>query len=108
MKSRGGTHLKAKCEFCKKLLIADYSVLILLIAAFLYMTLKGYDTYNYSIVLSAWIAQIGVCSGFYYWKAKAENLVKLPIYMLQEMPEDMKDRTDPNQIVASIISINTH
>jgi hypothetical protein len=89
-------------EFCKKLLIADYAVLLLLILLFL---VPSIDKTNLALVIVAWIAQIAVSSGFYFWKAKAENLVKLPLYMLEHLPEDMKEKADPNQIIASIIGI---
>lgn len=50
-------------------------------------------------------AQIAVSSGFYYWKAKAENLLKMPIQLLDDLPEDMRERADPNQIIASVIGM---
>lgn len=67
-----------KMEFSKKLLIADYAILALMVAAFFVSNLNGHDAGNCSIVVSAWIAQVAISAGAYYWKAKAENLVKLP------------------------------
>lgn len=96
---------KPKLCFSKKLLIADYLVLVLLIAAFMYFTFTGKDTTNIAIVIGAWIAQLAVSSGFYYWKAKCENLVKMPIQMLKDLPEDMKEKADPNQIIASVMGL---
>lgn len=94
-----------KRSFSKKLLLADYIIFLVLIAILLIFIKKGYDTSSLSVVVGAWIAQIAVSSGFYYWKAKAENLVKMPIYMLERFPEDMKDKADPNQIVSSVLGI---
>ena len=90
--------------FSKKLLIVDYAVLFLLLVLFL---LPDVDKINLAIVIVAWIAQIAISTGAYYWKAKAENLVKLPIVMLKDIPEDMKDKADPNSIIASVMGIGT-
>ena len=96
---------KKRCCFSKKLLIADYAILLFLIFIFMWLSVKDCSTADCAIVIGEWIVQLGVSSAAYYWKAKAENLVKLPIYMLKEIPADMKDKADPNQIIASIISL---
>lgn len=96
---------KPKLCFSKKLLIADYLVLVVLVGAFMYFTFTGKDTTNCAIVIGAWIAQLAVSSGFYYWKAKCENLVKMPIQMLKDLPADMREKADPNQIIASVIGM---
>ena len=95
-----------KCkEFSKKLLIVDYVILVLLLIGFF---VPGNDTMNWAIIVAAWIAQIAISSGAYYWKSKSENLVKLPIAMLKDIPEDMRERADPNQIIASVMGIGTN
>lgn len=91
--------------FSKKLLVVDYVFLFIMVAAFMVFTLLGKDTSNCAVVIGAWIAQLAVSSGFYYWKAKSENLIKMPITLLEDLPEDMKDRADPNQIIASVLGI---
>ena len=91
--------------FSKKLLIADYMILVVMLVMFL---VPNFDTMNWGLIVVAWVAQIAISTGAYYWKAKAENLVKLPITMLNEIPEDMRERTDPNQIVAAVLGIGTH
>lgn len=91
--------------FSKKLLLVDYVILLAMVVAFFIFTIKGKDTSNCAVVVGAWIAQIAVSSGFYYWKAKAENLLKMPIQLLNDLPEDMKERADPNQIIASVIGM---
>lgn len=98
------TQTKGWC-FSKKLLAVDYVILVSLIAAFIVFTILKMDTTNLAIVIGAWIAQVAVSSGFYYWKAKSENLVKMPIQMLKDLPEDMKEKADPNQIIASVLGI---
>lgn len=101
----GRSKKSSKLCFSKKLLVADYAILVLLIAAFF---VPDMDKSSLSIVLCAWIAQIAISSGCYYWKAKSENLVKLPISLLADLPEDMRERADPNQIIASVLGIGTN
>lgn len=96
---------KPKLCFSKKLLIADYVVLTVLLVWLVVFSYQGKDTANLAIVIAAWIAQLAVSSGFYYWKAKSENLVKMPIQMLKDLPEDMKEKADPNQIIASVLGL---
>lgn len=95
-----------KCNLCfsKQLLIADYAILLLMLIAF---AMPGIDTMNWGLIVVAWVAQIAISTGAYYWKAKAENLVKLPIAMLKEIPEDMREKADPNSIIASVLGIGT-
>lgn len=96
---------KAKMEFSKKLLIADYVILAVMIVVFLIFTFLEKDTTNCAVVIGAWIAQIAISSGFYYWKAKSENLIKMPLYLFNDLPSDMRGRADPNQIIASALGI---
>lgn len=99
-----GKHKSKPC-FSKKLLITDYVILGLLLLAFF---VPSIDKASWAMIVVAWIAQVAVSSGAYYWKAKAENLVKLLIIMLNNIPEDMRNKTDPNQIIASVLGIGTH
>jgi len=96
-----------KLCFSKKLLIADYAILLLMIALFTVFSFNDKDTTNCAVVIGAWIAQIAVSSGFYYWKAKSENLIKMPIQLLSALPEDMREKADPNSIIASVLNIGT-
>lgn len=75
---------------------------------FVVLSWKGLDTTNMAIVIGAWIAQLAVSSGFYYWKSKSENLIKMPILLLVDLPDDMRDKADPNQIIASVLGIGTN
>lgn len=94
--------------FSKKLLMADYVILLLMIIVFFVFTMNGKDTSNCAVVLGAWIAQIAISSGCYYWKAKSENLITLPIKLLDDLSPDMREKADPNQIIASVLGIGTH
>ncbi len=99
-----GKQQPQKLAFSKKLLIADYIVLLLLIV----LSVLPDVTIDLSMVIVAWIAQIAISSGCYYWKSKAENLIKLPIQIIKELPADMRDRADPNAIIASVVGIGTN
>ena len=99
-----GKREKQLC-FSKKLLNRDYVILGLLIAGFF---LPGIDTANWAIIVCAWIAHVAISTGAYFWKAKAENLVKLPMQLLKELPEDMREKADPNSIIASVLGIGTN
>ena len=94
--------------FSKKLLIADYVILLLMILSFFIFTISGKDTSNCSVVVGAWIAQVAISSGCYYWKAKSENLIKMPVFLLNDLPKDMREKADPNQIIASVLGIGTN
>lgn len=96
--------MKSLC-FSKKLLVADYAILLLMVVVFMIFSLTGHETDNCSVVIGAWIAQIAISSGAYYWKAKSENLIKMPIQLLNDLPEDMRAQADVNQIIESVISM---
>ena len=103
----GKRERKERCNLCfsKKLLIADYVILALLLLLFL---VPGIDKASLAMVLVAWIAQIAISSGAYYWKSKSENLIKLPMQLLKDLPEDMREKADPNSIIASVLGIGTN
>ena len=96
---------KQKLCFSKKLLVLDYITLFFLLGGFVYFTTKGQDMASWGVVVCAWVAQLGISSSCYYWKAKAENLRKMPIQMLDDIPKDMRERADPNQIIASVLGM---
>ena len=103
----GKREQKERCNPCfsKKLLIADYVILVLMLAGYF---VPGIDTTNWTILVVAWISKVGISTGAYFWKAKAENLVKLPMQLLKELPEDMREKADPNSIIASVLGIGTN
>lgn len=89
-------------EFSKKLLMADYTILFCLIIASIVLS----DRCDLSTVVVAWIAQLGISSAAYYWKAKAENRTKIPFKVIEELPEEMREHLDLTEIIISIISSN--
>lgn len=121
---------KRKKGFSKKLLIADYIVAVILVAAFfictyingayvMYITNKlieiGADIsmaniippFNldmFGVFLSTWIIQLGVSSGAYYVLIKSEHKMELPIQLLNDLPQDVKEQVDLTQIITSVLS----
>lgn len=76
----------------------DYLILIVLfVCAFLFQNI------DLTTIIIAWIAQVGVSSAAYYWKARAENRSKIPLRVLESLPEDMRNQIDLTQIIATII-----
>ena len=68
-------------ECSKKLLIFSYTVLLFLILVFLLAS----DKSSAATVLCAWIAECGVATGFYFWKAKNES--KYALQFVQELAQ---------------------
>lgn len=85
-------------EFSKKLLILDYAVLALLIVCAMI-----FQAVDFTTIIVAWIAQIGISSAAYYWKAKNENRVKVPIKVIKSLPKSMRTELDLTQVITSII-----
>ena len=94
-----------KLCFSKKLLIVDYLVLLALIILVIIFSYLNLNAVEISAITAAWMGQVAVSSGFYYWKSKAENVLKMPIILLNELPEDMREKADPNDIIGSVIGI---
>lgn len=85
-------------EFSKKLLIVDYLILIVLFVCAIFFTETDFAT-----IIITWMAQIGVSSAAYYWKAKTENRTKIPLKVIESMPPDMQEKIDLTQIINTII-----
>lgn len=121
---------KKKKGFSKKLLIADYIVTAILVIAFFICTyINGVytmDTINkliemgmdismvnitppfnldiFGIILGVWIAQLGLSSGAYYVLIKSEHKMELPIQLLNDLPQDVKEQVDMTQIITTVLS----
>lgn len=87
-----------KCEFSKKLLIVDYLLLIVL-----FICTIIFPAVDFTTIIVAWIAQLGISSTAYYWKAKSDNRTKVPLKVIESLPEDMRNQIDLTQVVTSII-----
>lgn len=122
---------KKKKGFSKKLLIADYIIAIILIVAFFIcvyfngvytiqtinklvdagivdastITISPpYDLNMFGVFLSTWIIQLGVSSGAYYMMAKSEHKIELPMSLVNDLPQDIKEQVDMTQIITTVLS----
>lgn len=121
---------KKRKGFSKKLLIADYIITVILVAAFficIYVNASYvketmnklieigadissvvisplFDLDIFGVILGIWIAQLGVSSGAYYVLIKSERKIELPIKLLNELPEDVKEQVDVTEIITSVLS----
>lgn len=87
-----------KVEFSKKLLIVDYLILIVL-----FICAVVFPSVDIVSIIVAWIAQLGISSAAYYWKAKNENRAKVPLKVIESLPAEMREQIDLTQIITSII-----
>lgn len=76
----------------------DYLILIVL-----FLCTIIFPDIDFVTIDVAWMAQIAVSSGFYYWKAKSENRTKVPIKVIQSLPEEVRKELDMTQVIISII-----
>lgn len=121
---------KKRKGFSKKLLIADYVIAIILVMVFFICTcVNGIYTMNtidkliemgtdvsmvtiappfdlniFGIFLSTWIVQLGLSSGAYYMMAKSEHKIELPMALVNDLPQDIKDQVDMTQIITTVLS----
>jgi hypothetical protein len=121
---------KKRKGFSKKLLIADYIIAVILVVVFFICTFingiyvmgtmdklieSGVDVsmitiappFNldiFGIFLSTWIVQLGVSSGAYYVLIKSEHKMELPMQLLDDLPQEVKEQVDMTQIITSVLS----
>lgn len=97
-------------QFSKKILRLDYIIAIILLVAYficmIYGTVNGYmfDFSAFTIVLTAWIGQLGLSSACYYILIKSEHKVQLPMQLINELPEDIKNNVDLTQIITTVLT----
>lgn len=121
---------KKKKGFSKKLLVADYTIAVILVIVFFVCTyINGtyvMETTNkliemgvdismvvisppfnldmFGIFLSTWIVQLGVSSGAYYILIKSEHKMELPMELINDLPQDIKEQIDMTQIITTVLS----
>ena len=121
---------KKKKGFSKKLLIADYVIAVILVVAFFVCAYingiytmatmdklieMGMDVSStvitppfnidiFGIFLSTWIVQLGVSSAAYYVLVKSEHKMELPMQLLEDLPQEVKDQVDMTQIITTVLS----
>lgn len=85
-------------EFSKKLLIFDYLLFIILCICAIIIPIIDFST-----IIIAWITQLGISSTAYYWKAKNENKIKVPMKVIESLPDEVRQEIDLTQIITAII-----
>lgn len=123
-------HKTKRKGFSKKLLIADYVIAVALLTAFfICIYINGAYTMNtlnklidmgldvsmtvisppfnldiFGVLLGAWIVQLGVSTTAYYVLIKSEHKIELPVQLLNDLPKDIKDQVDVNQVITTVLS----
>ena len=87
-----------KIEYSKRLLIMDYAIMLVLFLCT--VIFQGVDFITLDV---AWIAQLGLSTGMYYWKAKNENRIKIPVKVIESLPKEVRDNVDLTQVIVSLI-----
>ena len=125
---------KKPMEFSKRLLIYDYFIaLVLLIAFFLCLSINGiytmvmtnnyiqmgmdvsmiavtapFDLVVIGTILGIWTGQLGISATAYYFMAKEDHRVQIPLKLIDEMPTELKTNVDMTQIIVSALNISTN
>lgn len=89
---------RKKIEFSKLILIVELLVLIAMIVCAVKM-----PEINFESIICAWIAVIGASAAAYFWKAKTENRIKVPIKVIESLPEDVRDELNLTELITAII-----
>ena len=92
-------------NYSKGLMDRDYIIMVVLLIIMVVFAILGIDAVYISAFAGLWAVQLGYSTGRYYAKAKAENMIKLPAQLLASLPEDMREKADPNEIIASVFSL---
>lgn len=119
---------KIKKGFSKKLLIADYIIALIMIAIFLICSILNglyvknatldfleigveaslstlpFDLGSFGVLLSVWITQLGVSSAAYYVMARSEHRIELPMRLINDLPQEIKDNVDMTQIITTVLT----
>ena len=130
---KGGENKKMnnkKKGFSKWLLILDYIIAaILLVAFFICHTFNGIYTMNtmneliqsgidvsmisitapfnmdiFGVLLGTWITQLAISSTAYYVLVKSERKVQLPMMLINDLPQDVKENVDMTQIITTVLT----
>ena len=116
--------------FSKKLLTVDYIITGILIMCFLIcaiingifvinttkeLTDLGLDIstvvittpFNldiFGVIIGVWVAQLAISTGAYYIMVRSDHKIQLPIYLINELPDDIKSNVDMTQVITSVLS----
>lgn len=121
---------KKKRGFSKKLLIADYVIAIIMIVVFFVCAMFNgvyvastttellqmrtdmlgvsisapFNLDIFGIFLSTWIIQLGVSSAAYYSVIKSEHKMQMPMMLLEDLPQDIKENIDMTQVITTVLT----
>lgn len=87
-----------KVEFSKKLLIVDYLIMIVLFVCAVF-----FPAVDFTTIIVAWVAQLGISTAAYYWKAKNENRTKVPLKVIESLPAEVREQINLTEIITAII-----
>ena len=63
------------------------------------------DLSQIAVILTAWIAQLGISSGAYYFMCKSDHAKEIPAQMIKDLPKDMREKiSDPTEIIVAAIT----
>ena len=122
--------MKNKKEFSKKLLDLDYAIAILLLVLFcIAECINGVYAMNtlnaliemgsdismvtipapfnldiFGVLLGIWIAQLGVSTGAYYNMCKSDHKIQLPIKLIENLPEEVKEQVDMTTLISTALT----
>lgn len=71
-------------EFSKKILIVMFIITLIIVSCAIAMSYMIQSTDVYAYLIPSIFAELSVGTGFYYWKAKKENEIKLQSFYGQE------------------------
>lgn len=95
MKRKAAHSQKTKMEFSKKILLVAGVVNIAVIIFACVMMWCTLDTSPLAYLIPAVAAEVATGTGYYYWKAKAENQIKLKKIYGDLVNEDAGEDTSP-------------
>lgn len=122
--------MKKKKEFSKKLLLLDYIIAGILLAVFFICEgINGIYVINmmnnliqlgadisiitisppfnldmFGVLLSTWVIQLGLSSGAYYIMCKSDHKIQLPMTLINEMPDNIKEQVDMTTIITTVLT----
>lgn len=115
-------------QFSKKLLALDYIITAILLITFFICIVtngiytiqvtaqlisNGLDAYSITmpfdldvigIIIATWATQLGVSSAAYYMLIKSEHKIELPIRLLDDLPDDIKEQIDLTQVITTVLT----
>lgn len=89
---------KKRFECSKLILVFEALVLITLLVCKV-----RFQEIDFDAIIVAWITSMGISIAAYYWKAKTENRVKVPMAVITSLPEEVRKDLDITQVITAII-----